>query len=89
MQNRNMIGVLGGLGPWATEEFLRMVFEETVANCDQDTPTIALLLTRQQSHLGVRNWRYLKDSPPTHLLAHLTPQLHRRSRQKNKQNHYF
>ena len=43
MQNRNMIGVLGGLGPWATEEFLRMVFEETVANCDQDYPDLLVM----------------------------------------------
>lgn len=43
MQNRNMIGVLGGLGPWATEEFLRMVFEETEASCDQDYPDLLVM----------------------------------------------
>ncbi|MGM9619221.1 MAG: aspartate/glutamate racemase family protein [Oscillospiraceae bacterium] len=38
-----LIGVLGGLGPWATEEFLRLVLEETEAACDQDYPDLLIM----------------------------------------------
>lgn len=43
MHNRKLIGVLGGLGPWATEEFLRLVLEETEAVCDQDYPDLLIM----------------------------------------------
>ncbi len=38
-----LIGVLGGVGPWATEEFLRLVLEETEAGCDQEHANLLVL----------------------------------------------
>jgi aspartate racemase len=40
---RNAIGVLGGLGPYAGLDLVRFLFDETVADADQDHLPVALL----------------------------------------------
>lgn len=42
-KENKLIGVLGGLGPWATSRFFEMVLEETAARCDQDYPDLMII----------------------------------------------
>jgi len=41
-QENKLIGVLGGLGPWATNQFFEMVLEQTEAEYDQDYPDLLI-----------------------------------------------
>ena len=43
MENAKIIGVLGGLGPLATERFFSLVLRETVATRDQDYPDLVIV----------------------------------------------
>ena len=43
MEQANIVGVLGGLGPLATEQFFSLVLHETVASRDQDYPDLVIV----------------------------------------------
>ncbi|HCR48195.1 MAG TPA: amino acid racemase [Rhodothermales bacterium] len=43
MNEHKIIGILGGLGPAAGADLFNKIIEETVATCDQDHPSVALL----------------------------------------------
>ena len=43
MEQANIVGVLGGLGPLATELFFSLVLRETEAHCDQDYPDLVIV----------------------------------------------
>lgn len=43
MEDTKIIGVLGGLGPLATERFFSLVLQETVAAKDQDYPDLVIV----------------------------------------------
>lgn len=43
MEQANIVGVLGGLGPIATEHFFSLVLRETVASRDQDYPDLVIV----------------------------------------------
>lgn len=39
---RNMLGVLGGMGPLASAEFVRTIYERTLGEREQDSPVVLL-----------------------------------------------
>ncbi|MGB4458981.1 aspartate/glutamate racemase family protein [Defluviitoga tunisiensis] len=46
-QTQKILGVLGGMGPAATVEFLNILITKYPANCDQEYPKIFLLMNPQ------------------------------------------
>ncbi len=42
-ENKKVLGVLGGMGPLATQLFYKMIIERTDANCDQDHLNMIIL----------------------------------------------
>lgn len=42
-ENRKLLGVIGGMGPLATQLFYKMIIEKTEANCDQDHLNMIIL----------------------------------------------
>ena len=46
-QPNKILGVLGGMGPAATVEFMNILVTKYPANCDQEYPKIFLLMNPQ------------------------------------------
>lgn len=37
-----MLGVVGGMGPWASAEFLKTIYEDCLDGCEQDSPRVIM-----------------------------------------------
>jgi aspartate racemase len=41
-KENSMLGVVGGLGPWASAEFLKTIYEDSLDGCEQDAPRVIM-----------------------------------------------
>ena len=64
MRPKKVLGVLGGMGPAATADFLRLLAEKAPASCDQEHPQmiVPLLPTEQRIY-------WVKDLIPGPIFA--------------------
>ena len=42
-ERREIWGILGGMGPLASAEFVHTIYQETISGTDQNSPTVILL----------------------------------------------
>ena len=54
---KDAIGVIGGMGPLASQLFYKMITEHTAAECDQDHVPLLILSDDAGQNRGYSGWK--------------------------------
>ena len=54
---KDAIGVIGGMGPLASQLFYKMITEHTAAECDQDHVPLLILSDVTMQNRGYSGWK--------------------------------